>query len=71
MTRGCFALGAIHGSVREIGACHSEPEREESKRLRADTDGGVEHVRAPVPQCSRMSDAKAVPCRATLASQFS
>jgi len=44
MTRSCFALGATHGSGREIGACHSELEREESKRLRADTDGSVEHL---------------------------
>ena len=43
VTRGSFTLGSIDASVRKIGPCHPEPEREESKRLRADTDGSVEH----------------------------
>ena len=43
VTRGSFTLGSIDGSVRKIGPCHTEPEREESKRLRAYTDGSVEH----------------------------
>src|SRR3989442_11929387 len=33
VTRGSFTLGSIDGSVREIGTCHPEPDREESKRL--------------------------------------
>src|SRR5512139_69227 len=43
VTRGSFTLGSIDGSVREIGTCHPEPEREESKRLRADANRSVEH----------------------------
>jgi hypothetical protein len=43
VTGGCFASCSIDGAVRDIGARHPEPEREESKRLRANADRGVEY----------------------------
>ena len=70
-TRGSLALGPIDGRMREIGACHPEPEREKSKRLCADANRCVEHRARARPPMLAESDANAVPCRATLASQFS
>ena len=59
----------MDGSVREIGTCHPEPEREESKRLRADADRSIVHrTRARPPM---FADERRQPPQATLASQFS
>src|SRR5262249_15433873 len=41
VTRGRLAPGPDDGGVREIGACHPEPQGEKPERLRADADGGV------------------------------
>ena len=52
-TRGSFTLGSIDGGVREIGSRHPEPEREESKGLRADAYRGVQdRARARPPMCA-------------------
>jgi hypothetical protein len=52
-TRTSFTPGSIGGSVREIGTCHPEPERQESKRLRADANRGVEHRARAAPNVRR------------------